>query len=154
MFFWFITSVLTLALAGIGIIAVRRHPSTGSRGWVLTGLGVLASVLYTAVALYPWRGYDDAETSLFVLGALPIGFVTQTVGAVLFLKTIVVASGGNSLLNRLGLAGNIVVLLGVLALSLVLGDGFYVLAALTGACVFTIVMFYVYYALLRDEQRA
>jgi hypothetical protein len=153
MLLWVLTTVVTVALVGLGLIIIPRLRRLRARGWCLSGLGVLANVLYAAVALYPGGKYDG-ESSVLVLAALPIGFIAQTAGAVLCVKAILVTPGLGDTLERLVLAGNLVVLLAALVAFVVLGDGFYLLAAVPGACLIAFAMFCVHYVLQRDEQRA
>ena len=153
MFFWVVTTVVTVTLAGLGLVTIPRFSSLRARGWGLSGLGVLANMLYAAIALYPWRS-NDPESSLLVLAALPIGFIAQTVGAVLCLKAIVLGPSAGDTVGRLALAGNLVVLLVALVVLVVLGGGFYLLAAVPGACLVAFIMFCIHYALQRAEQRA
>jgi hypothetical protein len=148
-----ITAVVTLALASLGVVIIRRLSSLSARGWWLSGLGVLANILYTVVALYPLRPYD-LESSLLVLAALPIGFIAQTVGAILCVKAIIQAPGAGDIRERLVLAANVLVLLASLMVLVMLGDGFYLLAAVPGGCLVTFTLFCIYYALQRAEQQA
>jgi len=50
--------------------------------------------------------------------------------------------------------GNLILLLGSLAVLLIVGDGGYLLATVPGACLVVFVMFWIHYWLQRDEQRA
>jgi len=88
MFLWILAIAVVVALTGAGVMFMGRLHGSRARGRCLSGLGVVAGILYTAIALYPWRGYDR-ESGLFVLAALPIAFIAQTVGAIMCLRVMV-----------------------------------------------------------------
>ena len=153
MFLWILAIAVVVALTGAGVMFMGRLHGSRARGRCLSGLGVVAGILYTAIALYPWRGYDR-ESGLFVLAALPIAFIAQTVGAIMCLRVMVMDPEAREPWDWVCVTGNLILLLGSLAVLLIVGDGGYLLATVPGACVVVFVMFWIHYWLQRDEQRA
>ena len=153
MLFWMLTAVVAAVLATVGVFALPRCRTLRARGRCLSSLGAVAVILYTAIALWPWGPIGD-PSSLFVFGALPIGFIPQTVGIIWCLKMMVTGTVSRSVWDWVWLVGNLALPVAYLAAFLTVGSGFWLLAIIPGACLFVSFMAGVHFLLQRDEQRA